>query len=442
MQNRLCCGLPLQEAGIHCAILEVKASPSSDVSTVSHACKLLEDRHHPDFAGRAAAKRQKAKVNKAKEELVKKGSFDKYKAELAGLHQSELRALPESLKAEATRALHDGDFERLKGLMEVVPELSVLPGCSEDTSVKSILHERISHRFSQSMRSAQDSWEKQNLHKLHLELKTLKNMSDSLSGCNDLLPSAWRENFEANLRTKVDEHDRAARNFLKGSKDEWDSNITEFGRELVLLARIYDYLPEFASVASSAKLKIVLLLDSCQGSSEGMLFLFKLGMLLEQGQCGDIVDGAVSSEDQRIAKQIVMDYRHFSEVRTVVWNQQTAGIAQKDVGEIIRDFKVEPREARRSFVPDRLWHGYSLYKEAYQAHLDSWQHAGMEDDAFLASLVAKTIEAAARVAPPSSEQWSQACKDHLPQVLASAPRSVSFIECRILVVSLTMYNIQ
>ena len=423
-QNTLCCGLPLHEAGIHCAVLEVKATASCDLSTVSHAYKLLVDRHHPDQAGRKA---EFSEIMRANHELVEKGNFSKYKADLSGLYQAELRALPEGLKNEATEALHDGDFERVKGLLEVIPELSLLPCCEEKSiaTIRTTIHERIRSKFTQSLTSAEDSWEKQDLHRLHLELKILKSMNDSLSSCEDLLPSEWRENFEKKLKTKVNMHDRSARNFLMGSTEEWDSNIKEFGRELVLLARIYDYLPEFASVASCAKVKIDILLDCCQGSSEGILFLFKLGMLLEQGQCGDIVDGAVSSEDQRIAKQIVMDYRQFSEVRTVVWNQQTAGMAQKDVGEIIADFKVQPSEATGCFVPENLRRGYDLYKEAYQAHLDEWQVAGMDDHSFLSKLAAGTIECAASVAPASSENWDEACKDHLPQILASAESSGS-----------------
>ena len=339
--SMLCCGLPLHEAGIHCAVLEVKASSGSDLRTVSHAYQLLVDRHHPDQAGRTAAM---GEIERANEELVKKENFSKYKADLAGLYQADLRALPETLKNEAMEALHDGDFERVKGFLEVVPELSLLP-CGEDVSIRTTIHERIRSKFSHCLTSAEDSWEKQDLRRLDMQLKMIKSMSDSLSGCEDLLPSGWREDFESKLRTKVNQHDRAARDFLKGSTDEWDSNIKEFGRELVLLARIYEYLPEFARVASSVRAKIDLLLDRCQGSSEGVLFLFKLGMLLEQGQCGDIIDGAVNIEDQRIAKQIVMDYRQFSEVRTVVWNQQTAGMAQKDVSEIISEFKVQPDEA-------------------------------------------------------------------------------------------------
>ena len=419
--SMLCCGLPLHEAGIHCAVLEVKASSGSDLRTVSHAYQLLVDRHHPDQAGRTAAM---GEIERANQELVKKDNFSKYKADLAGLYQADLRALPETLKNEAMETLHDGDFERVKGFLEVVPELSLLP-CGEDVSIRTTIHERIRSKFSHCLTSAEDSWEKQDLRRLDMQLKMIKSMSDSLSGCEDLLPSGWREDFESKLRTKVNQHDRAARDFLKGSTDEWDSNIKEFGRELVLLARIYEYLPEFARVASSVRAKIDLLLDRCQGSSEGVLFLFKLGMLLEQGQCGDIIDGAVNIEDQRIAKQIVMDYRQFSEVRTVVWNQQTAGMAQKDVSEIISEFKVQPDEASASFVPGNLRRGYDLYKEAYQAHLDAWQEAGMDDEAFLSSLAEEAIQSAASVAPASSEHWDQQCKDQLPQILASAVSSVS-----------------
>lgn len=75
--------------------------------------------------------------------------------------------------------------------------------------------------------------------------------------------------------------------------------------------------------------------------------------------------------------------------------------------------------------------GYDLYKEAYQAHLDAWQEAGMDeeagmdDEAFLSSLAEEAIQSAASVAPASSEHWDQQCKDQLPQILASAVSSVS-----------------
>jgi hypothetical protein len=72
-----------------------------------------------------------------------------------------------------------------------------------------------------------------------------------------------------------------------------------------------------------------------------------------------------------------------------------------------------------------LRRGYDLYKEAYQAHLDEWQVAGMDDHSFLSTLAAGTIECAASVAPASSEHWDEACKDYLPQILASAESSGS-----------------
>ena len=86
---------------------------------------------------------------------------------------------------------------------------------------------------------------------------------------------------------------------------------------------------------------------------------------------------------------------------------------------------MQPDEASASFVPGNLRRGYDLYKEAYQAHLDAWQEAGMDDEAFLSSLAEEAIQSAASVAPASSEHWDQQCKDQLPQILASAVSSVS-----------------
>ncbi|CAE8585703.1 unnamed protein product [Polarella glacialis] len=257
-------------------------------------------------------------------------------------------------------------------------------------------------------------WSRQELRRLQDELTKLNRMAECFSAYPGIYSDEWRREISEKVEAEIKAFANKARFYLAGTAPQVESNIRDFAMQLILLGRIFDNLPRFKS---SAVWHVNNMLEMCQEQAWGPTFLFKLGMILEQGKYGTLVDGKVTEEDERIGKVIVNEFRQFKDVLTVLWNQQTSA-TQKDVSSTLKE--VVSRRVTDGDVSvqapvgrDRLQQGWKKYTDTYEMHFDSWRAGELS----LEQLAQVVISRAAKSQPCSAEKWTKAVKDEVPILL-------------------------
>ena len=410
-------GIEVQKYWEHCQVLGV--GPSQSLQEVIQAWKAQSLRAHPDQnAGKPECTDIQKQLNSAHHTLVKEGGFKRFQDQFNKLFRSRLLKLPEVLKQEIRNELEAGSYGRVRKLLKVLPDLQHLPMASQDLpSLLAEMHLAVREEVNKLKGLISPLWEKQDFPALQKVLGKLAQMEECFAAFGDIYTDTWRADVDQKVQSKLDTYVKQAREYLEGSVADRDFNMMLFARQLLLLARVLDHLAMYRQLAM---FKISHLLDSAQKQKGGTCYLFKLGMLLEQGKCGDLEDGRVCAEDQRLSKEIVSTFNHFSDVRTTIFNQQTASSAQKDLEEILRDFEVNQGRNVASVDaqvrPEELKAAYTLYKAAYDKFLHWWRTGVLETCPD--KIVDDIMNLAAQVAPKSSKVWSSKLKSSLPILLA------------------------
>ena len=410
-------GTEVQKYWEHCEVLGV--GPSQSLQEVIQAWKARSLRAHPDQnAGQSESTNIQKQLNAAHRTLVKEGGFKRFQDQFTKLFRSRLLKLPEFLKQEIRDELEAGSYGRVRKLLKVLPDLQHLPLASQDLpSLLAEMHLAVREEVNKLKGLIAPLWEKQDFPALQKVLGKLAQMEECFAAFGDIYTDTWRADVDEKVQSKLDTYVKQAREYLEGSVADRDFNMMLFARQLLLLARVLDHLAIYRQLAM---FKISHLLDSAQKQKGGTCYLFKLGMLLDQGKYGDLVDGRVCAEDQRLSKEVVSTFNHFSDVRTTIFNQQTASSAQKDLDEILRDFEVNQGSKVASVDakvhPEELKTAYTQYKAAYDKFLHWWRTGVLETCPD--KIVDNIMNLAAQVAPKSSDVWSSKLKSSLPILLA------------------------
>lgn len=410
-------GTEMQKYWEHCELLGV--GPLQSLQEVIQAWKALSLRAHPDQnAGKPESTDIQKQLNAAHYTLVKEGGFKRFQDQFNKLFRSRLLKLPEVLKQEIRDDLEAGSYCRVRKLLKVLPDLQHLPTPRPDLPrLIAEMHLAVGEEVNKLKGLIAPLWEKQDFPALQKVLGKLAQMEQCFAAFGDIYTDTWRADVDEKVQSKLDTYAKQAREYLAGSVADRDFNMMLFARQLLLLARVLDHLAMYRQLAM---FKISHLLDSAQKQKGGTCYLFKLGMLLEQGKCGDLEDGRVCAEDQRLSKEVVSTFNHFSDVRTTIFNQQTASSAQKDLDEILRDFEVNQGRNVASVDaqvrPEELKAAYTQYKAAYDKFLHWWRTGVLETCPD--KIVDDIMNLASQVAPKSSEVWSSKLKSSLPILLA------------------------
>ena len=258
-------------------------------------------------------------------------------------------------------------------------------------------------------------WTSDMLQELNDELATLDRIDANFSAYDKLYSSDWSRKIRQEVEQRIDEIVAKVRGLLLRDKSE--EHARSLGNELILLGRIFGDLPRFRD---QAKIAIGMLLDQCQDEC-GISYLFKLGMLLEQGKAGrrDAKQEQVLPEDKRVGIDIIHFFPHFRDVRTVVWNKETR-TTQMDVSAIVK--VITCRRMTSGSAPldidvdtAALQRGFDEYTKEYRRWIEDFKAENLN----LPNLVSEVIQEAKNLQHCSVTNWSAQVRKQIPYLLAS-----------------------
>ncbi|KAK3239607.1 hypothetical protein CYMTET_50476 [Cymbomonas tetramitiformis] len=397
------------EAARHCAVLGVGPDASRDQIQRAYRQKSLET--HPDRPSGSTAQQQR--VERAKEALLEGGR------PVSKPFSAQLTDVPRRLDEKVKGLLEMRDYNGVREVLVALRELRLL-NCMVNPSMDG---ERTRARLLQAVEDhivgiraeMRSQWDRRKLQEVNDGFSTLAAFDKALGAFSNSDVYLWKSeiasSIEAELKSRVDQ----AKAYLHRAATA-EANVRELAMQLVYLGRILDALPHFTELAT---ISISNVLEACLEHVWGFTFLFKLGMVLQQGSVGAVgEDGEVTSEDKRIGQVLVSEFRHFKDTQTMIWNQE---IVQKDVSGTV-DEVASKRVAASNGVyavcdapvgRGTLLAGFQEYEAEYDTCFQMWC-AGQLEMPDLADMVCAQV---APVSPCHIAAWTRDIKDMLPTLL-------------------------
>jgi len=414
-------GTALARYGKFYGLLEVRPNASQEEIKKAYHMKCRE--HHSDqFARRGEYRDQPDKMQKevqaAYDELCKEGVCEAYRRGFTEPFSERIRRIPKELERSMGEFLEEEDYAGARGLltaMRHLPQVAELvePRLDHAGAVEGV--RAILKTCADKLRTRMLAcWSKRDLQGLQNVLTSLNRMQETFSAYTDICPSSWMQEVRGDIEKEIERCTEKALAYLDKGEEHALRHMQDLAFELITLGRIFDELPIFKNIAA---VKISHVLNHCQEQDWGFAYLFKLGMVLEQGEVGAKDDkGNVMPADQRVAKVIVAHFRHFQDVVTFVWNEQTSA-TQKDIGSVLqelRSYRATNSQAELDIDRESLRHGFEEYTQEYNQRFHEWR-AGqlLRDD------IPKRVLAQARgVHVACVADWSRQAKDAIPKILA------------------------
>jgi len=388
---------------------------------VNRAYKFRIKAVHPDKikggseADRLEMNELSKKVNESKEVLL----LEENRVAFSGLqfqfkYLDPIKTIREDLQKKIRELLESGAYVEVKkmhvSVRENLGQIAALvhpPLNVPELQVN--LTGKIKDHFKSLRIAINTYWRERKYVELQSSLSRLHQLEDLFIHDADIVNEneTWK-GIKSDIEAEIDKLAEVLKIFLKDhGEDKAFQEINDFALKLVRIGRILDGLPDFKSVVF---LKMRNVLDACLEKSWGFPFLFRLGLILEQGENIDEVEG-----DANVAKSIVSEFPHFGEVRTFSWNEETV---QKPVEQSIKEICGEIFISSRT-TPDpgdkkMLLNYYQQYEECFNTFFNNF----ISPDADRKMLISKVMNCARDLQPSSIDKWDNSVINVLPFLLA------------------------
>lgn len=424
--NSLCTehfgGKSLAAFGVHYAILEIAPNASEEDIEKAYQCKIRE--YRPDMSApqgivRESPQEMMERVEFARRTLSSSIVREEYRRGFAEPFSELIKELPRSLRDHVRKGLDERSYDAVRRILVNLCDLHVLGSLVdpplEPTQVRRSIHDAVKEHVATIRVNVSTHWSKRELKSLHEDFLALSRIDTSFSAYSDIYSDDWRREINRSVEIEIEALSQKALSFLKGGELAVENQMSSFALQLILLGRVLDELPLFKDLAT---MKINDVLETCQEQAWGFTYLFKLGMMLEQGKVGKLVNGEVAPEDQRVGKNIVAQFKHFKDVLTLVWNEQTE-VTQKDISATVEEVKgkrVASGCAPEDVPVDKvlLLRGFKEYKAEYDNKFHAWRAGQL----LLPDLAKGVVADARKLQPCTTKQWTRAAKDAIPRLLA------------------------
>ncbi|KAK3280489.1 hypothetical protein CYMTET_11669 [Cymbomonas tetramitiformis] len=407
--NALCDAHFGGEAVRHCAVLGVGPDACLDQIQRAYRQKSLET--HPDRPSGSTAMQQR--VERAKEALLE--GFRPFSKPFS----AQFKDVPRRLDEEVKELLENRDYDGVREVLVASRELHLL-NCMVDPPMdgertRAWLLQAVEDHIVGIRAEMRSQWDRRELQEVDDGFSTLAAFDKALGAFSNSDVYSWRSEIASSIEAEVKSRVDQAKAYLNRAETA-EANVRELAMQLVYMGRILDALPHFTELTT---ISISNVLEACLEHAWGFTFLFKLGMVLQQGSVGAVgEDGEVTSEDKRIGQVLVSEFRHFKDTQTMIWNQE---IVQKDVSGTV-DEVASKRVAASNGVCDvcdapvgrgTLLSGFQEYEAEYDACFQRWC-AGQLEMPDLADMVRAQV---APVSPCHIATWTRDIKDMLPILL-------------------------
>ncbi|KAK3272875.1 hypothetical protein CYMTET_18851 [Cymbomonas tetramitiformis] len=402
---------------------------ASDKSDIQRAYIQMSAQIHPDKPHGSTQIQQQ--VVTARDVLSDDERRATYHRGIQGILSQQLNRLPSAILSGVVDALSEQVYEPIKKILDQWNTIHALNGLvSEDLSLD-IIRQQIDNAIRAHVAGVKESletyWSNREFVNLQMALKSLEDIGDALNMYSELLTSSsdtssgsWRRDIRDKLEHDIEVASHRARQYLD-SETKADKHQSDFALQLIYLGRV---LYELTSFKEFVKHKICDVLDVCQEQPWGASYIFKLGLLLEQGRfhVGEASEGTPSgddADDQHVGKFLVSTFQHFKDVKSYIWNQEIDA-RRKTVAECLA--LIASRQVTRDGVSSgdptpirntRLSNGFKCYEQEYDKCFECWCQGSLT----LEQLASVVVKEAADLRPCSTTAWTCNLKDKIPELL-------------------------
>ena len=226
-----------------------------------------------------------------------------------------IRNIGSNLRILTQKYLQDEDYGAIESLLFGLREIGILdnlvyPKLDTET-IRTDINEIVASHVKTVKINVNTNWWERNYNDLHYNITDLRQMEPHLKAYEDIFPESWTTDIFELVREKIRDLGKQARSYLtsptnaKESRSDFRSCFLEMGSVLV-------QLPAFRDFTKKAMSDV---LECCLSSDWGTNYIFQLGLSLQQAD-------DVSEEDAHIVHTLLGEFRHFKDVRTLIWNSE------------------------------------------------------------------------------------------------------------------------
>lgn len=254
-------------------------------------------------------------------------------------------------------------------------------------------------------------WGEKDWSNLNNSIKLLQDAEEELKHFSGFIDTSLLYNIQQELESKLYDIASQAITIATGNCGDLNERIRDFAIKLADLGRVYDQVQVFHVIA---KIQINRVLNHCR-EQLSFSFIFKLGVILEEGSVFDNVSDPESSV--RIGKRLISDFSHFKDVATMSWNKNVAQIPAEDSMKNMRAYTYDSSsKTKTDYIVDKqiLLDMYAEYKTKYDELIVKYL-PNNQDEVEIVELVRQRVQG---MMPCDLLSWDDNKKKEIPLILA------------------------
>mmetsp|Transcript_10353 Transcript_10353/g.23038 ORF Transcript_10353/g.23038 Transcript_10353/m.23038 type:complete len:1945 (+) Transcript_10353:264-6098(+) len=381
------------------------APPSATKQEINKAFRAKSKLTHPDRAKAHKARRQGDKgamfrlINDTKDALMP-GAPERRVDESA--FSTFIRDIPVEVRKLTKTFLEEQRYDEVAKLLFHIKELRlvekfVLPHLQSSETVAEVF-DFVKDHVEQVKSRVHSAWVDRRYQDLNLCLADLKLMEQSFISYPKVFSIDWKGVIYESIEQEIVSLGQKARTCLH-SKSHAETHMDDFRRCFIDMGKV---LIELAQFKEFTRARMNEVLEECLCHEWGHEYLFKFGQGLQRA------DSDSSEEENLVSQMVLSEFKHFQEVLTMVWNEETAQKPVEDSVNAIRGSGV---------VVDSilLLKSYQLYEGEYQSLLGQFLHP----EGKIEELVKRVRDLGTRIRPGTCDaNWSGSTRRELPVLVA------------------------
>jgi energy-coupling factor transporter ATP-binding protein EcfA2 len=410
--NHFHAGRDLERLRLHSIIGTHPSSSIKEIELAFHR-KSLEVRSIKDSAIESLAANAKLLQIKEAFEELKKGEGNLQSSRCSRPFDSELRSIGEELRNVVRKSLKEQSYSEVETFLFKVQGIDILEQLVlpplDSTKIRNDIFRLVKAHVEKVRVEVDTSWSERKYQNLNHNISDLRMMEEAFKSYSDVFPSSWNTGIVEKVEDEIDKLGNRCREFLTEDtvantrRDEFRQCFLRMGSVLVELALFKEHTRKVMSDV----------LESCLSSDWGYAFLFELGLSLQKG------DDASSEEEVRVAQTLVTEFKHFKEVLTMIWNEETI---QKPPEDTVKDIRGEDlsngtvHAGPLTFDQDELLDKFYEFESKYTEFLGEYLKPASD----LKKLSATTKAFAESLKPISCDRgFDDEVKAAIPTIMAS-----------------------
>ena len=398
------------------SIATLRLSNEPNFNDVRRAFKTMSLRVHPDKnPGDKLAKEKFAQIKDAADVLEDKRNLKVYRDHDFGFIAEAVLDILRVLRSETKRALEDGDFKAAAAICSSsVEDIQTFAAHVKDEGrtqklsvqhLQTVLFDDVKMAVDALVVDIENACSNQDFVLLHHSFGSLASLESVFKVHREVVPTSLTSRILADLNGRLQGLQNEAELLRDKSEREADKGMDDFAMQLIKMGRYFDGFPRLKKKTAGI---IHRLLNGVHNEPWGVSFLFKLGLLLENG------DVPGSEDDIRVGRVVVGAFPHFQDVRTLVFNREvvTADLADSIAKTTTSRYHQGQRMESVSIERQALKKHCERYQELFNSSFREYVQTGQEE------LIQKVFTLVQELGPCEIANWNNVSKSTLTEIVA------------------------